>query len=86
MRLGDIDHGGQIQANVRRIFELCMQQGREEPLELDELDTEYLRAAAENQTCILLLNSVWKYKGELTPRQIEGYAQRRGFAIPPCSR
>jgi hypothetical protein len=75
MRLGDIDRGGAIQQTVRRIFHAQLCKTREEPLELDELDTEYLRSAAENQTVILLLTSLWKYKGELTPQQSEGFVQ-----------
>jgi hypothetical protein len=73
MRLGDIDHGGEIATTVRRIFHTQICNTRDDPT-LDELDEELLRQAAEQQTALLLLTSVWKHKGSLTPTQAEGFA------------
>jgi hypothetical protein len=73
MRLGDFDHGGQIEATVHRIFYMQLIKTRESP-GLDELDEELLRQAAENQTAILLLTSYWKHRGALTPTQEAGFA------------
>jgi hypothetical protein len=70
--LGDFDRHGEIETTVRRIFQNLVCQTRNDPT-LDELDEELLRQAAENQTAILLLTSLWKYAGSLTPQQAEGY-------------
>jgi hypothetical protein len=73
--LGEIDRHGEIQAVVRKILETCVQ--RRGTYFDDNLDNELLDRAASAQTGLLLLDSLMKFRGGLSPPQATAYAEQR---------